>query len=252
MKIFTTILFLILLYSNTYCQRQADSLSSDLRNKITNIDAYVNEIDKDQKLFPRRIPVPEYGIYSNTLYQTNGQPPLKTLKEVRITQNVKTTYYKDGRVVYITEISSAHDNYSNIKKAYFQNDSMIYSTTKLYEEQILQIQCSYNGAEQGGSYTLTITKDSIKYEYAEGIRKFETQNSLSAWNMLRDSFNLTNFDKIQTTSFRSYIDGHDLSYVITTDKRTHSFVNAPFNDPQLKKMTEFFKLVDLLIPLKKN
>jgi len=250
MKIFTTILFLILLYSNSYCQSKTDSLSSDISSKIKNIDAYVKVVDVDQKLFLRRISVPEHGIYSNTSYLTNGQPPLKTLKEVRIAQNVITTYYKDGRIVYINEISSAYDNYSNIKKVYFQNDSMIYSTTKLYEEQILQIQCSYNGAEQGGSYTLVITKDSIKY--SGDLRKFETKNSLSAWNKLKYSFNLTNFDKIQTTGFRSYIDGHDLSYVITTDKRTHSFVNAPFNDPQLKKLADFFKQIVLLTPLEKN
>lgn len=250
MKMFTTILFLILLYSNSYCQRQSDSLSSDIRSKITNIDAYVNEIDKDQKLFPWRISVPEYSIYSNTSYLTNSQPPLKTLKEVKIAQNVNTTYYKDGRVIYINEISSAYDNYSTIKNVYFQNDSIIYSTNRLYEEQIVQIQCSYNGAEQGGSYTIAITKDSIKY--SGDLKKFKIKNSLSAWNKLKDTFNLTDFDKIQTTRFRSYIDGHDLSYVITTDKRTHSFVNAPFNDPQLKKMADFFKHIVFLIQLEKN
>jgi len=43
-----------------------------------------------------------------------------------------------------------------------------------------------------------------------------------------------------------------LSYVITTDKRTHSFVNAPFNDPQLIGMADFFKLIDLLTPIQKK
>ena len=254
MKTLITTLFLILFYSNSFCQRQTSPLLSDVINKVKDIDAYVNEVNKNPKLSPISLfdspEFKEYSIYSKKEYVISNQTPWKALKIVKINQNVNTSYFKDGHIVYMKEISSVHDNYSNIKDVYFQNDSIIYSITKLYEEQIVQIQCSYNGAEQGGSYTLTITKDSIKY--FGDIRKFETRNSLYAWNNLKDSFKLTNFDKVQTTGFRSFIDGHDLSYVITTDKRTHSFVNAPFNDPQLIGMADFFKLIDLLTPIQKK
>jgi hypothetical protein len=244
MKLFTTILF-ILLYSNSYCQKKTHSLSSDIRSKIKNIDAYIKGIDLDPKLFHRIVFVPEYSIYSTTSYVTNGQPPIKTLKEVIVTQNVKTTYYKDDRIVYVNEISSAHGNYSNIKAVYFQNDKIIYATKKLYKEQILKIQQSYNGAEQGGSYNLIITRDSIIY--SGDRKKVAVTNSLPSWNKLKGSFSLADLDKVQSTGFRSYIDGHDLSYIITTDKRTHSFVNAQ-GDTQLKKMAEFFKQLYLLTP----
>lgn len=209
---------------------------------------YVSEVDKNPKLSPIRLfdspEFKEHSIYSKKEYVISDQTPWKALKIIKINQNVNTSYFKEGYIVYMTEISSLHDNYSNIKNVYFQNDSIIYSINKLYEEHILKIQCSYNGAEQGGSFTLTIDKDSIKYS---GDGKIAIENSLSNWNKLKDSFNLTDFDKIQSTGFLSYIDGHDLSYIITTDKRVHSFVNAQFNDPELKKMADFFRQINLLI-----
>ncbi|MGN8068179.1 hypothetical protein [Mucilaginibacter sp. 22184] len=254
MKALTIVLFLILSYSYGFCQRQANLSLSNTANMVAGIDLYINQVDKNPTLSSTSLfdntEFQKYSIYSKKEYAIRNQMSRKVLKIIKINQSVNTSYFKNDHIVYMNEISSVHDNYSSIKNVYFQNDSIIYSATKIYEEQILQIQCSYNGAEQGGSYTLTITKDSIKYWGDRG--KIDIINSLSTWSRLKESFSLFDFDKVQTTGFRSYLDGHDLSYVITTDKRTHSFVNAPFNDPQLKKMAEFFKQINLLIPLQKN
>ena len=83
------------------------------------------------------------------------------------------------------------------------------------------MQYSYNAARgaRGGSFTFTINTDSIKYD---GSKKIETKNSLSNWNKVTSSVNLTEFDKIKTGSFRSHVDAPDFMYVITTDKRVHS------------------------------
>jgi hypothetical protein len=254
-KMKTTIaaLFLILSWSNSFCQRQIDPPLSKVIDKVAEIDTYVNEVNKNPKLSRVQVfDTPEFienSVYSKIEFGiSNFQTSFKVLKIVKVTQNVNTSYFKDGHIVYMNEISSVHDNYSNIKNVYFQNDSIIYATNNVIEEHILQIQCSYNGAEQGGSYTLIINKDSIKYS---GDKKIETKNSASNWTALINSFNLTTFDKIKTGYFLAYIDGHDLSYVITTDKRVHAFVNV-YSDPGLKKMAEFFRQIDFLIPSQKR
>jgi len=52
MKTLTTALFLILFYSNSFWQRQPSPLLSDVINTVKDIDAYVNEVNKNPKLFP--------------------------------------------------------------------------------------------------------------------------------------------------------------------------------------------------------
>ena len=254
MKKLIAALYLILSYDESFCQRKISSPLSDVKNEVASIDAYVKQVNINPKL--QQIYVfdsPEFkqfGIYTKKEYGvSNYQTPWKVLKIVKTNQNVNTSYFKDSHLVYINDISSVHGNYSNIKDLYFRNDSVIYSTHKICEEQILEIKSSYDGAREGGSYTLIINKDSIKYVFGN---KIITDNSSSYWNKLTSLINLTDFDKIKTTGFESYIDGHDLSYVITTDKRVHSFVNAPYNDPELKKMATFFEQINLLIPTQKR
>jgi len=82
------------------------------------------------------------------------------------------------------------------------------------------MQYSYNAARgaRGGSFTFTINTDSIKYD---GSKKIETKNSLSNWNKVTSSVNLTELDKI---------------------------VNARFDNPPLqKKPDEFSRLMNLYI-----
>ncbi len=233
--------------AKVFCQQQINPSPADLKNKIAAIDAYINQVDKDPNLYPVATPVPEYGIYRNIKYY-NRKAPYNTPKIVQINQNLTTTYIKDNKTVYISQLSSLHDNYSTIKKAYFENDTTIYSSNELYEEHILQVEFSYNGAEWSPSYTLTINKDSVKFS---GKGEFKIANSSINWAKLIALVNLTEFDRIQTTGFRSYIDGTDWSYIITTDKRTHSFVNASPNDPEMIRLGGFFKQINLLIPPQK-
>jgi hypothetical protein len=260
MKLFAATLFLLSSHVAGFCQVKPISGTSNtapLNIKIANIDAYVRDVDSNPKLSPISIfDGPEYkinSIYTKKEYVNSSQTPFRAIKIVTINQKVTTSYYRDDKIVYTSEISSVHDNFSNIKNVYFENDSIIFSTNTLLQEHILQIQYSYNGAEQGGSFSLTIDKDSIK---CSGSKKLKTKISQSDWNRLINSFDLTTFDKIKRGEFLSYIDGHDWSYVITTDKRTHSFVNVlntnADDNPNLKKMAEFFRQIDLLTPSQKN
>jgi len=247
MKTLSIILFLTLACSKVFCQQQTNPSSSELKNKMAAIDAYIKQVDKDPNLYPVATPVPEHSIYKVIKYH-NRKAPYNTPKIVQIAQNLTTTYIKDNKTVYISQLSSLHDNYSTIKNTYFENDSAIYSSSEVYEEHILEVEFSYNGAQWSPSYTLKINKDSINFY---GKSEFKIASSSVNWAKLIASVNLTDFDRIQTTGFRSYIDGTDLSYIITTDKRTHSFVNVVPNDPEMIKLGEFFKQITLLIPPQK-
>ena len=237
MKTLIAGLFLMLSCYKGYCQKQISSPLLDVKNKVASIRTYVNEVNTNPKLQKTYMfdnsEFKQFSIYTKIEYGiSNYQTPWKVLKVVKTTQNVNTSYFKDGHLVCTNEISSLYDNYSNIKDEYFRNDSLIYSTHNVYKEHILEIQSAYNGAKAGGSYTLKINKDSIKYFLDDKLKMaYPTLN----WNRLTELLNLTDFDRIQTTGFESYIDGPDLSYVITTDLRLHSFVNAPLNDPRIKK-----------------
>ena len=248
MKALSIILFLTLACTEVYCQQQINPSSSDLKNKIAAIDAYINQVDKDPNLYPVATPVPD-GIYSNIVYY-NRKAPYNKAKIVRIAQNITTTYIRDNKIVYISQLSSLHDNYSTIKNTYFENDSTIYSSNELLEEHILQVQCVYIPPRHGGNgYTLTIDKNSISFL---GAQKIESKNSPPNWDRLTGLINLSDFDKIPVGKSRTDLDGSDMSYNITTDKRSHFIINLPFNDtPEMIKLGEFFKQINLLIPPQK-
>jgi hypothetical protein len=250
MKILITVITFTLTCLYGLGQTRNKSALSTTAKKVADINAYVNEVNKNLKPFPSDIfddhEFQHYSIYTQKAYTICDRSPYNTVKIVKITRKINTTFYKDNHLVYMNEISAAHGDYSNIRDVYFQTDKIIYATKKVHKEEILQIQQSYDGAKQGGSYNLIITKDSIIYSGDRG--KIAVKNSLSSWNRLKDSFSLYDFDKIQTDGFRSHIDGHDLSYIVTTDKRTHSFVNAIYSDKQLKTMAKFFEQICLLTP----
>jgi hypothetical protein len=250
MKILITVITFTLTCLYGLGQTRNKSALSSTAKKVADINAYVNEVNKNLKPFSSSVfddlEFKPYSVYSQKTYTISDRAPFNTVKIVKITRKINTTYFKDDHLVYMNEISPAHGNYSNIRDVYFQNDKIIFAAKKLYKEEILQIQQSYNGARQGGSYDLIITKDSIVYSGDRG--KIAVKISLSSWNKLKDSFSLYDFDSIQTNEFRSYIDTPDLSYTVTTDRRTHSFVNAIYSDKQLKTMTKFFEQICLLTP----
>lgn len=245
---FITTLLLLFSFLSAYCQNN-DASSSSLNEKIATIDAYANDVDHNSKLSPVRIfdygEFKHFNIYTKTDFILYGTVTQQTLKSIAVTQNTTTCYFKNGKLIYKREISADYNNYSNIKTTYLEHDSVINSTTRLAEEHILQIKCIYNGAEEGGNFTLTITKDSINYS---GRKIIARRNSGAKWTKMTSLLNLSDFDKIETTKFWSYIDGHDLSYYIITDMRTHCFVNASGTDPAFKKLGGFFKEIQRSAP----
>lgn len=241
-KILITLLFV------TSClvgrSQQAAPAGNDLKTKIAAIDAYVSEVDNNKDIRPYRNYNGEFehSIYSQSHWALITKTPWAPLKVVTVTQNLNAVYYKDGKKVYMTDISAVHDNVSKIVTTYFENDTAIYTGTRLYEEQILQINCGFNGAEQGGNYNLKIDRDSISLQHFSN-KPLKIANTPANWEKLKNSFTLSDFDKVKTGGFRSYIDGHDMAYTITTDKREHAFVNA-YGDPSgMKKLARLIELI---------